>query len=90
MRVAIIVEQIIDGESIWEHTELRGMIRLEQSGVNASGEKKWQIRAEREHHGDREEPCQKRKETCSEKIRAKIEKISVEQRIASIVVQNDA
>ena len=37
MRVAIIVEHIRYGSSISEQTELRGMIRLEQSGVKASG-----------------------------------------------------
>ena len=49
-----------------------------------------QIGAEKEHHGDREEPCQKRKENCSEKIRAESEKSSVEQSGASSVVQNNA
>ena len=37
---AIIVEQIRDGESRSEQTELRGMIRLEQSRVKASGKKR--------------------------------------------------
>ena len=40
MRGAIRVEQIRDGASRSEHTELRGIIRLEQSGVKASGEKR--------------------------------------------------
>ena len=35
---AIIFEHIIDGESISEQTEMRGMIRLEQSLVKESGE----------------------------------------------------
>ena len=48
-----------------------------------------QIGAEREHHGEREELCQNRKENCSEKIRAEIEKSSVEQSGSSSVVQND-
>ena len=52
-------------------------------------EKKRQIGAKREHHGEREEPCQKRKKF-SEKIRAESEKISVEQSGASSVVQKDA
>ena len=37
--VAIRVEPNRDGESILEQIELRGMIRLKQSGVTASGEK---------------------------------------------------
>ena len=49
-----------------------------------------QIGAEREHHGDREEPCQKIKEKRSEKIRAESEKSSADQRGARNVVQNDA
>ena len=48
-----------------------------------------QIGAEQEHHGEREEQCQKRKEKCSENIRAECEKISVEQSVASSVLQND-
>ena len=55
------VEHIRDGEIRSEQMELRGMIRLEQGGVKASGEKNWHIGAEQEHHGEREEPCQKRK-----------------------------
>ena len=72
-----------------EQTDLRGMIRLEQSGVKASGGKTWQIGAEQENHGEREEPCQKRKEKCSEKIRAESEKISVDQSRESSVVHTD-
>ena len=37
MSGAIIVEHIRDGKSRYEQTELRGMIRLEQSRVKASG-----------------------------------------------------
>ena len=37
---AIRVEQIIYGENISKQTDLRVMIRLEQSGVKASGEKR--------------------------------------------------
>ena len=66
------------------------MIRLEQSGVKASGKKTWQIVAEREHHGEKEDPCQKRKEKCSEKIRSDIEKSSGENIRESSVLQNDA
>ena len=57
---------------------MRGMIILEQSGVKASGEKMRQIGVEREHHGDIKETCKKRKDKCSENIRAESEKISVE------------
>ena len=86
----IIVEQIRDGASRSDQTDLRIMLRLEQSGVKASGEKTRQIGAEREHHGEREEPCQKRKEKRSEKIRAQSEKSSAEQSGASSVVHKDA
>ena len=50
--------------------------------------KTWQIGAEQEHHTQREDLCQKRKENCSEKIRADSEKISVEQSRAISVAQN--
>ena len=59
MSGAIRVEKIRDGESRLEQTDLRGMIRLEQSGVRASGGKTLQIGVEREHHREREEQCQK-------------------------------
>ena len=62
-----------------EQIELRVMIRLDQRGVKASGEKTRQIRAEQEHHREREETCKNRKEKRSGKIRAESEKISVEQ-----------
>ena len=65
------------------------MIRLEQSGVKASGEKMQQIGAEQENHGEREETCQNIKEKCSEKIRAESEKISLEQSGTSSVVHNN-
>ena len=39
MSGATIVDQIRYGESISEQTDLRGVIRLEQSGVNSSDEK---------------------------------------------------
>ena len=39
MSEAVIVEHIRDGSRISDQTELRGMIRLEQIGVKASGEK---------------------------------------------------
>ena len=84
------VEHMRDGEIRLEQTELRGMIRLEQSGVKASGEKTRMIGAEREHHGEREEPCQDRKEKCSENIRSKIKKSSVDQSGTSSVVQKNA
>ena len=72
------VEQIRYGASISEQSELRVMIRLDQSGVKASGGKTRQIGAEREHCGEREYPCQNRKEKRSEKIRAENEKSSVD------------
>ena len=55
------------------------MIILDQNRVKASGEKSRQIRAEREHHGEREEPFQNRKEKRSEKIIGESEESSVEQ-----------
>ena len=70
MSGAIIVDQIRDVEIISEQTEQRGMIRLEQIVVTASGGKTWQIGEEQEHHTQREDLYQKRKENCSEKIRA--------------------
>ena len=57
MSRAIRVEHIRYGSIRSEKTDLRGMIRLEQSGVKASGEKTRQIGAEQEHHTEREEPC---------------------------------
>ena len=39
MRGEIRVEPIIDGASISEQTELRGMLRIEQSRLRESGEK---------------------------------------------------
>ena len=65
------------------------MIILEQSGVKASDEKTWLIIAEREPHRKIEDPCQKRKYKCSEKIRAESDKSSVEQIRSSSVVQKD-
>ena len=47
MSASIIVEKIRGGLSRSEQTYLRGGIRLEQSGVKASGEETWQIGAER-------------------------------------------
>ena len=90
MSGAIRVEHIRYGASRSEQTEMREMIRLEQNGVKASGEKTWQIGAEQEHHGEREEPCQNRKEKRSEKIRAESEKSIVEQIRESSVVQKNA
>ena len=49
-----------------------------------------QIGEEQEHYGEREYPCQNRKENCSEKIREDSEKISVEKSVASSLVNNDA
>ena len=60
MNGAIRVEQIRDGESRLENTELSVMLRLEQSGVKESGEKTWRIGAEREHHGEIEKSRVKR------------------------------
>ena len=48
-----------------------------------------QIRAEQEHHGEREEPCQNRKESRSEKIREESDKSSVDQSGSSIIVHNN-
>ena len=90
MSGAIRVENIRDGSTRLEQIELRGMIELEQSRVRESREKMRQIRAEREHHGERKEPFQKIKENCSEEIRGESEKSSVDQSGASSVVQNDA
>ena len=60
MSGVIRVENIIDGANRSEQIDLREITRLEQSGVKASGEKTRQIGAEQEHHGEREEPCQKK------------------------------
>ena len=90
MSRAIRVDNIRYGASILEQTEMRVMIRLEQSGVKASGEKMGQIGEELEHHKEREEPCQKRREKRSQKIRAESEKISVDQSGASILLHNYA
>ena len=76
MSRAIRVEQIRDGAIRLDNTDLRGMIRLDQSGVKASGEKTLQIRAEREYHGEREDTCQNRREKRSEKIRSESEECS--------------
>ena len=86
MSGAIRVEHIRYGSIRSDQIELGGMIRLGQIRVKASGGKMRQIGAEQEHHGEREEPCQNRKENCNEKIRAEIKKSSVEQRGASIVL----
>ena len=48
-----------------------------------------QIRAEQEHHGEREEPFQKRKYNCSENIRVNSEKSNVEQSKTSSAEQNN-
>ena len=77
------VEHIRYGSNRLYQTELRGMIRLEQSRVKASGENTRQIGAEQENHREREEPFQNRKEKCSQKIRVESEKISVGQSGAS-------
>ena len=65
------------------------MIRLDQSGVEASGEKGG-ISERYKNITEREKPFQKRKENCSEKIRAESKKISADQSGARSVVQNDA
>ena len=90
MRGAIIVENIRDEASRSEQTDPRRVIRLEQNAVKATGLKTRQIREERKHQREREELWQKRKDQCSEKIRAESEKISVEQSRASSVVQKNA
>ena len=89
MRGAIRVEQIRYGASISQHIELRGMIRLEKSGVKTSEEKTHQIGAEQEHHGEREQSFQKIIENGSEKIRAEGEKNSVQHSRSSSVVQKN-
>ena len=86
MSGAIRVDNIRDGSSRSEQIELRVMIRLEQIRVKTSGGKTRQIGAEREHHGERENPCQMRKEKRSKKIRAESEKSGVEHSGASSVV----
>ena len=86
----LIFEKIRDGASRSEQTYLMGRIRSDQSGVKASEEKTRQIKDEREHHREREEPCQNRIEKHSEKIRVDSEKISAEQIGAISVVQKDA
>ena len=82
------VEQIRYGSSRSGQIDLRGMIRLENSRVKASGEKR--VRSERsENITDREKSrAKKRKEKRSENIRVDSEKSSVEQIGASSVVQN--
>ena len=90
MSGAIRVENIRDGATRSDQTDMRRIIRLDQSGVKASEEKTRQIRVDQEHHGERGDPCQKIKEKCSEKIRAESEKSSVDQSRSSSVVQNDA
>ena len=60
MSGAIRVEHIRDGSSRSEQTELRGVIRLEQSGVKASGEKMRKIGAEQENNGEIENSGVKR------------------------------
>ena len=76
---AIRVEKSIYVASRLEQKELRGVIRLEQIIVKASGEKTLHIEAEQEHHGQREETWQKRRRKRSEKIRAESDKSSAEQ-----------
>ena len=49
-----------------------------------------QIGAEREHHREREEPLQNRKEKWINNIKEDSEKSGVEQRGANSVAQNDA
>ena len=58
MSRAIIVEKIRYGEIRLEQTELRGIIRLEQSGVKASGEKRG-ISEQSENITQRENSCAK-------------------------------
>ena len=69
MSGAIRVEKIIDRAIRSDQTDLRGMLRLDQSGVKESEEKTRQIGAAREHHEEREERCQNIKEKCSDNIR---------------------
>ena len=57
--------------------------------MKASGEKMRQIGAEQEHHGERDEPFQNRREKCSENIRKESNKSSAEQIGLSSVVQSD-
>ena len=69
MSRAIRVENIRYVATRSDQTDMRGIIRLDQSRVKASEEKTRQIRVEQEHHGERGDPCQKRKEKCSDKVR---------------------
>ena len=90
MSGSIRVEQIRYVTSRSEQAELRRMIRLEQSGVKASGEGTRQIRADQEHHVEREELFQNRREKFSKNIRVESERSSVDHIGESSVVQNDA
>ena len=68
------------GSNRSDQTDLRGMIRLEHSVMKTSGERRG--RSERSKNiteREREEPCQKRRENRSEKIRAESEKSSADQ-----------
>ena len=59
MSGTIRVEHIRDGSSRSEHTEMRGVIRLEQSAVKASGEKRGRLERS-ENILERENSCAKR------------------------------
>ena len=85
-----VIEHIRNGARSSYQTDMRRMIILEQSGVKASGGETRQIGAKQEHHREREEPCQKRKEKCSENIREESEKSSAEHSVSISIVQNNA
>ena len=89
MSGAIRVEQIRDGYNISDQTELRGMIRLEQSRVKASSEKRGRPE-QSENITERDRSRAKREKKCSDKIREESEKNSVEQTISNSVVQKNA
>ena len=85
----IIIDQDRDGARRLEQIDLREMNRLERIGVKASGEKMRQIGVEREHQGQREDPCQERSNNNIEKIGSESEKSSADQRKEISVVKND-
>ena len=73
MSGAIRIEQVRDRSSRLEQTEMRRIIRLDQSGVKASGEKTRKVGVEREHHEKKEDPCQKKKWTVRKIVRSRAE-----------------
>ena len=83
--IAIRVDQIRD-----EASRSEGNYQIGADRSVGKQRKTRHIGAEEEHHGKREEPCQKRKEKRSEKIRVASEKSSANQRGESSVLKNNA